>query len=64
MITAETITAERCVAIFHALAEATDKARRTMRQAQDSDITPAGAADSLNRIIERLQAELGRDSHE
>jgi len=60
VITADTITAELIEDVFHALSEAAEKSRRTMRLAQQSDITPALAAESLNAILSRLKTEIGR----
>ena len=62
MITPETITTAKVISVFHALATATEKARRVMRLAEDSDITPEAASERINSIITNLNDELARDS--
>ena len=54
----DNITIAQTVEIFHALSNATDKARRVMRQYQDAEIDPSLAADRLNDIIATLRNSL------
>ena len=57
-LTADTITTAHTVAIFHALAEATEKARRIMRLAEDGLIYPSHAATRLNIVVSNLETAL------
>jgi hypothetical protein len=57
----DTITTAQVVAVFHALSTATEKARRVMRLAEDSDITPQCASERLNAILSNLDAELEQE---
>jgi hypothetical protein len=60
-MTPDTITTAQVVAVFHALSTATEKARRVMRLAEDSGITPQGASERLNAILSNLSVDLERE---
>lgn len=57
-LSGDTITTANTVAVFHALATASEKARRIMRMAEDSDINPFNAASQLNAIISTMNLAL------
>ena len=54
----DTLTTAQTVAVFHALATASEKARRIMRMAEDSDIAPHDAAGRINSLIVNLEIAL------
>ena len=57
-LSGDKITTANTVAVFHALATASEKARRIMRLTEDSDINPFNAASQLNAIISTLNLAL------
>lgn len=57
-LSGDMLTTETTRVIFHALMTAAEKSRRVMRLAEDSDISPAAAAEALNNLLRTLQLTL------